>query len=276
MLLFMDEKDKKIETMDETDLYEELDPEEMYEIIQEERNKSLRSKSKVKPKRPKWAFWLIAFFMIISLFSFLPKTFSIPILEFLTTSAKLSTLDFIDEYQESIVVVETGDSKGTGFSISDDGYILTNEHVIDGGSHLWVGYKNGSIYEAEVIAAYPDMDLALLKVDANTQLPYLSLAEKTLFDEGEHIYFIGNPLNYNGIANEGEIIGYTQSSELHREVLMIDAPIYKGNSGSPVINNKGKVIAVIYATTNVENYGKVGLAIPIDYFWEEEEAELVR
>ncbi len=269
----MDEKTKRPETADEADLYEELDPEQMYEIIQEERKKS-PPKKKQKSKRPKWPFWLIAVFMLVSVLSFLPKTFSIPIIDFLATSAKLSTLDIIDEYQKSIVVVETGEGKGTGFSISSDGYILTNYHVIDDGEHLWVGYPDHDVYEANIIGAYPEIDLALLKVEG-TNLPYLSLAPKTTFELGEHIYFIGNPLNFNGIANEGEILGYRYSMDLKRDVIMLDAPIYKGNSGSPVINMDGEVIGVIYATINTDEHGKVGLAIPISYFLEKEESLLI-
>jgi serine protease Do len=273
----MDENLKKPETIDETDLYEDLSAEEMYEILQEERRKSQQKKQTVKPKRPfpKWAFWLIALFMVISFLSFLPKTFSIPIIQFLKTSAELSTLDIIDEYQKSIVVVETGGGKGTGFSISEDGYILTNDHVIEGASHLWISYPEDGMFKGEIIAKYPNLDLALLKVDG-TGFPYLSLAKETLFTPNEHIYFIGNPLNFSGIANEGKILGYTSSSDLDIDVLMIDAPIYKGNSGSPVINKEGQVIAVIYATSYRDPYGKVGLAIPITYFQEKTEANLIR
>jgi serine protease Do len=273
----MDQEKKKPETVDEADLYEEFDPEELYEIIQEEKRKTRIKKDIEKPKRPfpRWAFWLIAIFMIVSMLSFLPKTFSIPILDFLKTSTKLSSIDVIDEYQESIVVVETGDSKGTGFSITADGYILTNHHVIEDGDHLWVSYKNEGMYEGEIVGSYPEIDLALLKVDG-ADLPHLTLASTTSFTENEHIYFIGNPLNFSGIANEGEVIGYTLSSDLNKEVLMLDAPVYHGNSGSPVINMDGEVIGVVYATSHRDPYGKVGLAIPISYFYEKEESKFIQ
>ncbi|MBB6451824.1 S1-C subfamily serine protease [Salirhabdus euzebyi] len=273
----MDDEKKIPETIDETDLYEDIEEEEMYDIIQEERKK-IRHKvqDEEKPKRPfpKWVFWLIAIFMLLNVVSMLPSSFSLPVIDFLKTSAKLSALEEIDDYQESVVVVETGDGKGTGFSISPDGYILTNHHVIDSGTYLGVAFPDHGLFEAEKIAEYPELDLALLKVEGE-DLPYLSLAPSTSFEPNEHIYFIGNPLNFNGIANEGEVLGYTNSSGIEGDVLMLKAPVYRGNSGSPVINSDGEVIAVVYATGRRDGVGKVGLAIPISYFHEKEESMLI-
>ncbi|MRG86850.1 S1C family serine protease [Salinibacillus xinjiangensis] len=273
----MNDEKQKPETIDEEDLYEDLEVEEVYEILQEERNKTrIKENQKQQPKRPypKWAFWLIAIFMVISVMQFLPKTFSLPIIDFLQTSAKLSTLDEIDYYQESVVVVETGEGKGTGFAISSDGYILTNHHVIDEGPHLNVGFPNGELFEAEIVGAYPEIDLALLKVEGEN-LPYLTLSSTASFEENEHIYFIGNPLNFNGIANEGEVIGLTETSSIEGSAMMLQAPIYKGNSGSPVINMDGEVIGIVFATTNRDEHGKIGLAIPISSFYDKNGSSLL-
>ncbi|SES96281.1 Trypsin-like peptidase domain-containing protein [Salinibacillus kushneri] len=274
----MDDEKKKPETIDETDLYEDLDPEEVYEILQEERiNRKRNEEQEKKPKRsfPKWAFWMISVFMLVSALQFLPRTFSFSIVDFLQTSAKLSTMDEIDTYQESVVVVETGEGKGTGFSISSNGYILTNYHVIDEGPHLNVGFPEAGLYEADIVASYPEIDLALLKVEGEN-LPFLDLAPSASWAPQDHIYFIGNPLNFNGIANEGKILGLTESSSIEGDALMLQAPIYNGNSGSPVINRDGQVIGVIYATTNKANDGKVGLAIPIEDFYQKDEANFIR
>ncbi|QHS21553.1 trypsin-like peptidase domain-containing protein [Virgibacillus sp. MSP4-1] len=274
----MDDEKQKPETLDEKDLYEELEPEEVYEILQEERKKThQREKQGDKPKRPfpKWAFWIIAVFMLISALQFLPKTFSLSIIDFLQTSAKLSTMDEIDTYQESVVVVETGVSKGTGFSVSPDGYILTNHHVIDEGPHLNVGFPNAGVFEANIVKSYPEIDLALLKVDGEN-LPYLELAASASWKAKDHIYFIGNPLNFNGIANEGKILGRTSSSSIEGDAIMLQAPVYNGNSGSPVLTMDGQVIGIVYATTNNANYGKVGLAIPIEKFYQQKESQYIR
>ncbi|GGA73063.1 S1 family peptidase [Ornithinibacillus halotolerans] len=267
------EENIKSDIIDE-DLYEEFDDEELYEIVEQARKEALiratmEHQSK-KPKRPfpKWMFWLIAIALFINVIAILPSTFSIPAIDFLITSAKLSTKDDIKAYKEAIVVIETGDSKGTGFTISDDGFILTNYHVIDEGTTITVAFPEEGLFSAEIVEEYPEVDLALLKVNSEKALPHLKLAEKTLFEEEEEISFIGNPLAFNGIANEGTIIGYTELNSWELPVLMIQAPVYRGNSGSPIINSDGEVIGVIFATLNHEVHGKVGLFVPIDYFYD--------
>lgn len=269
-----DYKDKEYsKDIIDRDLYEEIDDEEMREILDEERAKLREKKEEEeKPKRPfpKWAFWLIAVMMTINIVGILPKTFSLPAVDFLIKSAELMTNKDIDEYQQSVVVIESGNSKGTGFSISEDGYVITNEHVIDNEMPITVAFEERGLYGGEVVHTFEDIDLALLKVEPKNQeaLPYLPLAEKTTFTEREHVYFIGNPLRFNGIANEGEVIGYRGLSDWDKEVLMLDAPIYHGNSGSPVITEEGRVIAVVFATIKDEEHGKVGLSVPITYFHE--------
>ncbi|GAB3798627.1 S1 family peptidase [Virgibacillus kimchii] len=268
-----DQKDHDI--IDE-DLYEEFDDEELYELVQEEKQKALerarREKEEPMPKRrfPKWIFWLIAIAMVFNIFALIPQTFSIPAIDFLQTSARLSTQDDIQTYKESVVVVETMDSRGTGFSISEDGTIMTNHHVIEGEEEVTVAFPEIGLFQAEVIEKYPDIDLAVLEVEGEEAFPYLTLAEEAEFQEGEHIYFIGNPLMFNGIANEGTIAGYTGLSSWDESVVMLQAPVYRGNSGSPVINHEGKVIGVIFATLTHDVEGRVGLFVPIDYYYARE------
>ncbi|RWZ55288.1 serine protease [Halobacillus fulvus] len=262
-----DEEDYKQDIIDD-DLYEEFDDEELYELVQEEKRKALersRMERETKdPKRPfpKWIFWVIAFMMVAAI---LPNTFSIPAVDFLVKSAQLSTDDQISEYKQAVVVVEGEQSRGTGFAISDDGTILTNHHVIEDARRISVAFPEQGLFEATVIEEYPEVDLAVLKADAEN-VPHLNLADQTDFVSEEPIYFIGNPLRFTGIANEGEIIGYTDLSDWDQPVLMLDAPIYRGNSGSPVINQQGDVIGVVFATLNHEEEGRVGLAVPIDYY----------
>lgn len=254
------------------DLFEEIDDEEMYELVQEakkeafERAKQKKENLRTKRPFPRWAFWLIAIVMAFNVFALLPQTFSIPAIDFLITSAKLSTQEDIKLYKKSVVVIEASDSRGTGFSISSDGTILTNHHVIEGEETVAVAFPDEGLFTANIVATYPSIDLAVLKVNGE-DLPYLELASEATFDQGEHINFIGNPLRFHGIANEGTIIDYIQLSSWDEEVIMIQAPIYRGNSGSPIINNNGQVIGVVFATLNQDDHGKVGLFIPIDYYY---------
>jgi serine protease Do len=270
----MDNKDKernKQEIIDE-DLYEEFDDEELYELVEAERQKVLlkeKSKKDQKPKRPfpKWAFWLIAFAMFFNIFALFPQVFSIPAIEFLKTSAILSTSEIVQQQKKAVVVIETENSKGTGFAISADGKILTNYHVIEDKNAITVAFPDDGLFQAEVIETYPTIDLAMIEVDGKN-LPYLSLAEHPDFESGEAISFIGNPLKFNGIANEGEIIGYTKLASWNEEVLMIEAPVYRGNSGSPILNQDGEVIGIIFATLNHDTYGRVGLFVPISLYYQ--------
>lgn len=268
----MDKEDKHNHDVIDDDLYEEIDDEELIELVETERQRALlkaheRNMQK-KPKRPfpKWAFWLIAIMMLVNVFAFFPKVVPIPAIDFLITSSKLSLQENIRTYKDAIVVVEAGNSRGTGFSINENGTIITNEHVIEGEKSVTVAFPDKGLHNAEVVATYPDVDLAVLEAEGDN-FPSLELAENPGFKKGEPIYFIGNPLRFQGIANKGTIIGETFLSDWNKPVVMIDAPVYHGNSGSPVINLDGKVIGVVFATLNSKNHGKVGLYIPIDYYY---------
>lgn len=265
------EDNRTLDIIDE-DLYEEIDEEELYELVEEERKKALakakerREQRKPKSIFPKWAFWLIAFALAFNVVALLPQTFSIPAIDFLITSTKLSAQEDIKEYKKAVVVIETADSKGTGFAINEHGTILTNNHVVEGEEHVTVAFPENGLYDGEVVAVFPEVDLAIIETNGEN-LPHLTLAESTVFADDEEISFIGNPLRFNGIANEGTIIGYTQLSSWEEPVLMIEAPVYRGNSGSPIITKDGKVIGVIFATLDHDEHGKVGLFVPIDYYY---------
>jgi len=148
--------------------------------------------------------------------------------------------------------------------------LLTNDHVDAGSDHVTVAFTDEGLFQAEVIETYPEVDLALLQTEANDEdvFPFLPLAETTTIEDNEMIRFIGNPLRFQGIANQGEIIGLLALQSWEDEVIMLQAPVYKGNSGSPVINETGEVIGVIFATYDHDSYGRVGLFVPIDYFYE--------
>jgi len=270
----MDQMKKYTDDIIDEDLYEEFDEEELYELVEEARQDALQKerdrKQEKKPKSPfpKWVFWLIAVALIFNVIALLPQTFSIPAVDFLMTSAKLSKQEDMKTYKEAVVVIEAEDSKGTGFAISTDGTILTNFHVIEGNDTVTVAFPEDGLFTGEVIETYPDIDLAVLQVDGY-DLPYLPLADTFTYEPEEKVFFIGNPLKFQGIANEGTVIDYIGVKSKELPVVMLDAPVYRGNSGSPVIDEDGEVIGVVFATLHHDDEGRVGLFIPIDYYFEE-------
>lgn len=207
--------------------------------------------------------FLLVFMLVGNILAFWPQVYSMHAIQFLKTSARLSQDESIQSYKKAVVVIKNNNRKGTGFNISKSGLILTNYHVVAGNPHPIAQFSDGRSFTADWVAGNEDMDIALLQITGD-KLPVLPLAAQTE-EAGTPFYVIGNPLFFHRIANEGVLLGWHPL--LNPSRLMLSAPIYKGNSGSPVINREGLVIAIVYATTEVVVDGSmktVGLAIPIE------------
>lgn len=266
--------EKEVGLVDSKDPYQEdLDDDELQDLVLEAQREALEKAAAEKNVRrtyrpfPKWMFWIMATTLALSTFAIVFQIYSIPALEFLKASSELSSDPQIAEYKEAVVVVATENTKGTGFSINEQGTIITNYHVVEGNESMIVSFPEGERFTAEVTKVFPDIDLAVLEVNG-TNLPHVTLAEETTFYDHEPITFIGNPLSFSGIANKGHTIDYKQLADWDIPVVMIKAPVYRGNSGSPVINGEGKVIGIVFATLDDETHGKVGLVIPVDAYHE--------
>lgn len=210
---------------------------------------------------------ILSFLLLWTILGPVANTFNIVSIQFLKKSYQLSQRNDIQEYKKAIVTIKAEDRKGTGFNVSSKGLIITNYHIVKKDKEAIISFPDGPTESAKVIKILPKYDIAILKLDNQLNLPFLHIEINKNWRVGDHIYFIGNPLMFNQIANEGEIIGETNDSGISTPAIVIDAPVYKGNSGSPIINQAGKVIGVIYAKGTIlsnQKEKKVGFIIPID------------
>ncbi len=154
---------------------------------------------------------------------------------------------------------------GSGFIVSADGYIVTNNHVIADSDEVLVVLEGGDELEAEVVGTDPRTDIALLKVDHAAPLPFVEFGDSDAARVGEWVLAIGNPFGFGGSATAGIISARSRdlNSGPYDDYLQIDAPINSGNSGGPVFNGAGQVIGINTAivSPNGGNIG-IGLAIP--------------
>ncbi|MFP7298216.1 S1C family serine protease [Neobacillus niacini] len=235
------------------------------EDMQEWENEKL-----LKKKRKKFLVNIVSSLLVLALLisglEVWINVFNLPAINFVKVSNRLSKEPEVKEYKKSVVTIEWDGTKGTGFTVTADGLIVTNEHVVDRTNRVNVHFKSGDSYVGKVIAKHPELDVAIIDIEAS-DLPHLQLSIENEWERWKHeeIIFIGNPLAFTQIANQGTIIGSAQLTDLDVPVLMIEAPIYKGNSGSPVISQTGEVIGVIFATLQnpqMDSKNIVGVAIP--------------
>lgn len=154
--------------------------------------------------------------------------------------------------------VPTGDT-GSGFLVSADGLIVTNEHVITDASVITVSLYDGSVYEAGLVGIDSENDIAVIRinVDEGTQLSYLEFGDSSTLSVGQKVLAIGNPFGYDRTMVTGIISGLSrpirdEDGKVLLGMIQTDAPINPGNSGGPLLNTKGQVIGIntaIYSTS---------------------------
>ena len=154
---------------------------------------------------------------------------------------------------------------GSGVIISPDGYIVTNNHVIDKSLQLEVTLNNNKSYEAEIIGADANSDIALLKINVDDQLPYLAFGNSDQAKVGEWVLAVGNPFNLTSTVTAGIISAKARSlSRLGTQsFIQTDAAVNPGNSGGALVNTNGDLIGINTAiTSQTGSYVGYSFAVP--------------
>src|SRR3954464_1814904 len=155
------------------------------------------------------------------------------------------------------------EAQGSGFFISADGYVVTNNHVVDHASEVLVTTDDGRTLDAKVVGTDPKTDLAVLKVKEGGSFPYVSFAAKAP-RVGDWVVAIGNPFGLGGTVTAGIVSARARDigAGPYDDFLQIDAPVNRGNSGGPAFNLTGEVVGVTTAIASPSG-GNVGIAFAI-------------
>jgi len=190
--------------------------------------------------------------------------------------------DIVEVVQQAVVsvystkFVHARESKekglGSGVIVSPNGYVLTNNHVVEGADELSISLPDGREFKAKVIGTDPKTDIAVLKIDAD-HLPILNLADSDKLRVGDIVFAIGNPLGIGQTVTMGIVsakgrnnLGLLDGVHGYENFIQTDAAINMGNSGGALVDAKGRLIGInsaIVSTTH-GNIG-IGLAIPINF-----------
>ncbi|APE42564.1 trypsin [Sulfitobacter alexandrii] len=156
---------------------------------------------------------------------------------------------------------------GSGFIISSDGQIVTNHHVVAGADTVTVKMADDRSFEAKVVGSDPMTDVALLKIEADVDLPFVSFGTTDGLRVGDEVVAVGNPFGLGGTVTSGIISALSRDirSGPFDDFIQTDAAINRGNSGGPLFNNDGQVIGVNTAIISPDG-GSVGIgfAVPAD------------
>lgn len=207
-----------------------------------------------------------------------PFTRTVFIREYDPSSGVLTVPEIIAKCRPSVVGIEckmpdVSISEGSGVILTEDGYIATNHHVIEDALSCTVVLSDGREFAAEVIGSDALTDLALIKINA-TDLNVAEIGDSSTLIEGESVVSIGNPagLEFAGTATTGIVSAVSRDVKIYDStgvmikrmtLIQTDAAVSPGNSGGPLINDRGQVIGIVNMKMTRTNYDGIGFAIPI-------------
>ena len=154
---------------------------------------------------------------------------------------------------------------GSGVIISPDGLIVTNNHVIDGASELEITTNDNKTYTAEVLGTHPETDIALLKIEVDEELPYITFSDSDNAQVGEWVLAVGNPFNLTSTVTAGIISAKSRdlSGQNIQSFIQTDAAVNRGNSGGALVNTNGELVGINTAiTSQTGSYVGYSFAVP--------------
>ena len=185
--------------------------------------------------------------------------------------------DLMDLHGAAVVTVKTSAGLGSGFFIHEDGYLLTNAHVIEGENPEGLtvcqfvktadGVQEKAFAKVRIVAVAGRYDLALLKVEDGGKFPFVDIADSTILKQGDAVFTIGSPLGLTRSISEGVVAQpqryVEQGNNIYGFYIQMTAAISPGNSGGPLFNMKGQILGMnSMGATQGQN---IGLAIPSDW-----------
>lgn len=181
----------------------------------------------------------------------------------LTLSARRSSV--FDFFYGSGGTVTPQVGTGSGVIISQDGYIVTNNHVIANATQLQVTLNNNQTFEAELVGTDPNSDIALIKIDTEDKLPYLAFGDSDNTKIGEWVLAVGNPFNLTSTVTAGIVSAKARSLDTrsNQSFIQTDAAVNPGNSGGALVNTNGDLIGINTAiSSQTGSYVGYSFAVP--------------
>lgn len=199
-----------------------------------------------------------------------------PSVVFIEVTAKTAPADFrgqmprgtpFEQLFPDVPKQQVRNGLGSGFIISEDGQIVTNNHVVEGAKSVKVNLADGRSFNAEIIGRDPMTDIALLKISSDEDLPAVSFGASSKMRVGDEVVAVGNPFGLGGTVTSGIVSATARNinSGPYDNFIQTDAAINRGNSGGPLFNAQGEVIGVNTAIFSPDG-GSVGIgfAVPSD------------
>ncbi len=155
---------------------------------------------------------------------------------------------------------------GSGFIVSPKGYILTNEHVIEGATRITVGLQSGEKYRGKIVGIDEETDVAVIKIETSQDLPTVTLGDSNAAEVGDWVLAMGSPFGLDQTVTAGIISKKERETPYFtnfQRFLQTDAAINRGNSGGPLVNMRGEVIGMnSQIATSTGDYNGIGFALP--------------